>query len=65
MSTPANVGGDFEVNLPKFSANPQLTKLLRDHQEVFGPLPPPGKGAKIVTMDIGLEDKWKNTPFRW
>jgi len=59
-----NLGGDFEVDLQKFSANLQLTKLLRDHQEVFGPLPPPGKGVKLVTMDIELREEWKNTPLR-
>ena len=59
-----NLGGDFEVDLQKFSANPQLTKLLRDHQEVFGPLLPPGKGVNIVTMDIELREEWKNTPLR-
>jgi len=55
-----NLGGDFEVDLQKFSANPQRTKILRAHQEVFGPL----TAIKTVTMDIELREEWKNTPFR-
>jgi len=60
-----HLGGDFQVDLQKVSANPQLTKLLRDHQDVFGPLPPPGKAVKIVTMDIELREEWKNNPNPW
>ena len=32
-------------------------------QDFFGPLPPPGKGCKLVEMDLELKDEWKDTPF--
>ena len=59
-----NLAGDFDQDLRQFSGNPQLEQLLRNFQEVFGPLPPQGKGIKLVTMDIKLLDEWKNVPLR-
>ena len=39
-------------------------EILPNFQAVFGPLPPPGQGPKIVTMDIELKEEWKNAPLR-
>jgi len=51
-----NLDGNFEVDLQKLFASPQLTKLLRDYQEVFGTFPTSGKGVKTVTMDIEIRE---------
>ena len=59
-----NLAGDFDQDLRQFSGNSQLEQLLRNFQEVFGPLLPPGKGIKPVTIDIELLDEWKNVPLR-
>jgi len=60
MSNPfesdGNLDGNFEVDLQKLFASPQLTKLLRDYQEVFGTFPTSGKGVKTVTMDIEIRE---------
>jgi len=42
----------------------EIKSLLVRFQDVFGPLSPPGKGCKLVEMDLELEDEWKDTPLR-
>ena len=58
-----NLHGEFEKDVQRFD-NPQLQTLLRKYQEVFGPLPSPGSGCKLVEMDIELRDEFKGKTLR-
>ena len=58
-----NLHGEFEKDVQRFD-NPQLQTLLRKYQEVFGPLPSPGSGCKLVEMDIELRDVFKGKTLR-
>jgi len=50
-------GGDFEEDLKKFSGQPKLMEILKSFKDIFGPLPPPGQGPQIVTMDLEFKDE--------
>ena len=52
-----NLGGDLEKDMRRFLDQPKLTQVMRKYAEVFGPLPPPGQGTKLVTMDIELKEQ--------
>ena len=43
-----NIEGNFEENLSKVKASPQVKALIRQYAEVFGPLPPPGHGVNLL-----------------
>jgi hypothetical protein len=58
-----NLQGEFEKDLEKFP-QPKLQALLKNYQEVFGPLPPPGSGCKLVEMDIELKEEFKGKTLR-
>ena len=58
-----NLQGEFEKDLKKFP-QPKLQALLKNYQEVFGPLPPPGSGCKLVEMDIELKEEFKGKTLR-
>ena len=59
-----NLAGDFQEDLKRSSGNKSLTQLLTTFPEIFGPLPPPGQGRQIVTLDIELKEEFQNTPLR-
>jgi hypothetical protein len=58
-----NLQGEFEKDLEKFP-QPKLQALLKNYQEVFGPLPPPGSGCKLGEMDIELKEEFKGKTLR-
>ena len=60
----SNIQGDFASELEKVKAPPEIKKLIVKYQDVFGPLPPPGKGCTLVEMDLELKDEWKDAPLR-
>jgi len=59
-----NLHGEFEKDIKKFDGQPKLQNLLRKYKEVFGPLPKPGSGCKLVEMDIELKDEHKGKTLR-
>ena len=59
-----NIQGDFEKELLQVTAPPEIKSILLKFRDVFGPLPPPGKGCKLVEMDLELKDEWKDSPLR-
>ena len=42
----------------------EIKDLLLKYAEVFGPLPPPGQGCKLVEMDLELKPEWASAPLR-
>ena len=56
--------GDFKVDFKKLKAPPEEMKLVLKFKEVFGSLPPPGEGCKLVEMDLELKDEFKDAPLR-
>jgi rfaE bifunctional protein nucleotidyltransferase chain/domain len=60
----AKASARFEADLQKVSAPPEAKDWIRKYKEVFGPLPPPGKGCELVKMDLELKDEFKNAPLR-
>ena len=59
-----NLHGEFEKDIKKFDGQPKLQNLLRKYKEVFGPLPKPESGCKLVEMDIELKDEHKGKTLR-
>ena len=61
-----NIQSDFDSDLAKISATPEIKQLIRKYKDVFGPLPPhkSGEGCKLVVMDVELKDEYKHLPLR-
>ena len=59
-----NLHGEFEKDIKKFDDQPKLQNLLRKYQDVFGPLPPPGSGCKLVEMDIEIKEEHTGKTLR-
>ena len=63
-SATTNLVGDFDLEVEKFSGNPQLYALLLKYKEVFGPLPPPQEACPLVQMDLILKPEWEGKALR-
>ena len=59
-----NLHGEFEKDIKRFDDQPMLQALLRKYKDVFGPLPKPGQGCKLVEMDIELKEEFKGRTLR-
>ena len=59
-----NLVGDFQKEVQRFKGNPKLFELLLKYEPVFGPLPPPGQGCKLVEMDIEIKGEFLDKPLR-
>ena len=59
-----NLHGDFAKELQALDAPLEIKSLLSKYSEVFGPLPPPRKGCKLVEMDLELNPEWATHPLR-
>ena len=59
-----NLHGGFAKDVFKFENNPKMKEMLLKYKEVFGPLPPHGKGCKLAEMDIELKEEFKGKTLR-
>jgi hypothetical protein len=59
-----NLTGEFEKDLKRFSKNPELTKLLRQFKDIFGPLPPRKSGCKLAELDLEMRDEFHGKTIR-
>jgi hypothetical protein len=59
-----NLHGDLQKDLSKFDDDPMLKSLFVKFSDVFGPLPPPGKGCAIVECDLELKEENKGQTIR-
>ena len=57
-----NLHGDLEHDLQKFDG--EMKKLLEKFLDIFGPLPPPGKGCQLVQCDLELKEENKGRIIR-
>ena len=55
---------DFSEKLQSMNLDPRLNKLNQKRQEVFGALPPPVSGPKLVQMDLVLKPEFEESVVR-
>ena len=55
---------DFVEKLGSMNLDPRLSKLIQIYQEVFGALPPPLSGKKLVQMDLKLKREFEGSGVR-
>ena len=64
MEQTVNLVGDFEKEFSRFKSKVPLFALFCKYQEVFGPLPAPGKACKFVGTDIQFKEEFRDEPVR-
>ena len=55
---------DVAEKLESMNLDPRLSKLIQKYQEVFGALPPPLSGKKLVQMDLKLKPEFEASVVR-
>ena len=56
--------GDFIANMESMNLDPRLSKLIQKYEEVFGALPPPLSGKKLLQIDLKLKPEFEGSVVR-